>query len=76
MMSAYVKQIFKDLSFGHHVFHIKMEQIQKLEKLKSIFDYSVREIDQILTLEASSFFPNLKSLSKTNFYKLNLKNKN
>lgn len=70
MMSTYVKQIFKDLTFGHHVFHIKIDQIQKLEKLTSIFDYSTREIDQNLALEASNFFPNLKSLSKTNCYKL------
>lgn len=67
-MSVYIWNLFKDLSFGYHVFHVTLDQIIKIEKAKQLYKWDYNEyigISKNKTIfDQQIDFPNLKSLGK------------
>lgn len=62
MIQIYLKQLFAELAFGHHVIYVSKEKIVEIERITQIYISSFFHRSRQIELEASNSFPNLKSL--------------
>lgn len=72
MIDLYIEMIFENMSLGHHVFQINLNQLLQIEKF-NFFAYNPKPTLSGFFLNDLIHFPNIKSLGKKKI--LLLKNK-